>query len=150
MFLAFLFGAFGAIVAEVLKRWQQWNDMPEKRFLALLKSIEFWAITVFLILLSGSVGVFEGTKTHQIDWSLCFFVGVGAIGTVRNFLSGVAAHEGPRAKRRRLKRRLSRSRVPDGGLSGKGQFAKLQQEGDTRYVHKAALETLGPAARAGA
>jgi hypothetical protein len=143
MFLAFLFGAFGAIVAEVLKRWQQWNDMPEKRFLALLKSIEFWAITVFLILLSGSVGVFEGTKTHQIDWSLCFFVGVGAIGTVRNFLSGVAAHEGPRAKRRRLKRRLSRSRVPDGGLSGKGQFAKLQQEGDTRYVHKAALETLG-------
>ena len=44
MFLAFLFGAFGAIVAEVLKRWQQWNDLPEKRFLALLKSIEFWEI----------------------------------------------------------------------------------------------------------
>ena len=143
MFLAFLFGAIGAIVAEVLKRWQQWNDMPEKRFLALLKSIEFWAITVFLILLGGSVGVFEGTKTHPIDWSLCFFVGVGAISTVRNFLSGVAAHGGPRAKRRRLKRQLSRSRVPDGGLSGKGQFAKLEQEGDTRYVHKAALETLG-------
>jgi len=55
---------------EVLKRWQQWNEMPEKRFLALLKSIEFWAITVFLILLGGSVGVFEGTKTHPIDWSL--------------------------------------------------------------------------------
>ena len=103
MFLAFVFGAFGAIVAELLKRWQQWNDMPEKRFLALLKSIEFWAITVFLILLGGSVGVFEGTKTHPIDWSLCFFVGVGAISTVRNFLSGVAAHGGPRAKRRRLK-----------------------------------------------
>jgi hypothetical protein len=64
MFLAFLFGAFGAIVAEVLnlKRWQQWNNMPEKRFLALLKSIEFWAITVFLILLGGSVGVFEVSK----------------------------------------------------------------------------------------
>jgi hypothetical protein len=86
--------------------------MPEKRFLALLKSIEFWAITVFLILLGGSVGVFEGTKTHPIDWSLCFFVGVGAISTVRNFLSGVAAHGGPRAKRRRLKRHLSRSRAP--------------------------------------
>jgi hypothetical protein len=143
MFLAFLFGAFGVIVAEVLKRWQQWNDMPEKRFLALLKSIEFWAITVFLILLGGSVGVFEGTKTHPIDWSLCFFVGVGAISTVRNFLSGVAAHGGPRAKRRRLKRHLSRSRVPDGGLSGKGQIAKLEQEGDTRYVQKEALETLG-------
>jgi hypothetical protein len=27
MFLAFLFAAIGAIVAEVLKRWQQWNDM---------------------------------------------------------------------------------------------------------------------------
>jgi hypothetical protein len=68
MFLAFLFGAFGAIVAEVLKRWQQWNDMPKKRFLALLKSIEFCAIAVFLILLSGSVGVFEGIKRHPIDW----------------------------------------------------------------------------------
>jgi hypothetical protein len=66
MFPAFLFGAFGAIVAEVVKRWQQWNDMPKNRFLALLKSIEFWAITVFLILLGGSVGVFEGTKTHSI------------------------------------------------------------------------------------
>src|SRR5271167_2652625 len=143
MFFAFLFGAFGAMVAEVLKRWQQWNDMPEKRFLALLKSIEFWAITVFLILLGGSVGAFEGTKTHPIDWPLCFFVGVGAISTVRNFLSGVAAHWGPRAKRRRLKRHLSRSRVPDGGLSGKDQIAKLEQEGDNRYVQKAALETLG-------
>jgi len=98
------------------------------------------AITVFLILLGGSVGVFESTKTHSIDWSLCFLVGVGAISTVRNFLSGVAAHGGPRAKRRRLKRQLSRRRVPDGGLSGKGQFAKLEQEGDIRYVHKAALE----------
>jgi hypothetical protein len=82
---------------------------------AWLKSIEFWAITVFLILLGGSVGAFESTKTHPIDWSLCFFVGVGAISTVRNFLSGVAAHGGPRAKRRRLKRQLSRRRVPDGG-----------------------------------
>ena len=149
MILAFVFGAFGAIVAELLKRWQQWNDMPEKRFLVLLKSIEFWAITLFLILLGGSVGVFEGTKTHPIDWSLCFFVGVGAISTVRNFLSGVAAHGGPRAKRRRLKRHLRRSRVPDGGLSGKGQIAKLEQEVDTRYVQKTALE-VGTAAGAGA
>jgi hypothetical protein len=55
----------------------------------------------------------------------------------------VAAHGSPRAKRRRFKRQVSRSRVPDGGLSGKGQFAKLEQEGNTRYVQKAALETLG-------
>jgi len=142
MFLAFLFGAIGAIVAEVLKRWQQWNDMPEKRFLALLKGIEFWAITVFLILLGGSVGVFEGTKTHPIDWSLCFFVG-RAISTVRNFLSGVG-RMGVRARTDDgLRGSLAGSRVPDGGLSGKGQFAKLEQEGDIRYVHKAALETLG-------
>jgi len=62
----------------------------QKRFLALLKSIEFWAITVFPILFSGSVGVFEGMKTHPIDWSLCFFVGVGAISTVRNLRGGGA------------------------------------------------------------
>ena len=38
MFLAFLFAAIGAIVAEILKRWQQWIDMSEKRFLALLRA----------------------------------------------------------------------------------------------------------------
>src|SRR5580700_8119769 len=98
MFLAFLFGAFGAIVAEVLKRWQQWNDMPEKRFRALFKSLKFYSITVFLILLGGTVGCFEGTKTNPIDWSLCFFVGIGAMSTVRNFLSGLAAQEAKHAK----------------------------------------------------
>jgi hypothetical protein len=74
MELAFLFGAFGAIVAEVLKRWQQWNDMPE--------------------------GCFEGTKTNPLDWSLCFFVGVGAMSTVRNFLSGLAAQEAKASERK--------------------------------------------------
>jgi hypothetical protein len=93
MLLAFFFGAFGAIVAEVLKRWQQWNELPEERFRALFKSLKFWSIAVFLVLLGGTVGCFEGTKTNPIDWSLCFFVGIGAMSTVRNFLSGLAAQE---------------------------------------------------------
>jgi tetratricopeptide (TPR) repeat protein len=142
MFLTFFFGAFGAIVAELLKRWQQWNEMPEKRFFALFKSMEFWSITLFLVLLGGGVGILEGRKTHPIDHSLCFFVGVGAVSIVRNFLSGMAAQGGPRAKRRRLARQLNRRQVDDGGLSGKGQSAKLEPEGETRYVHRAALETL--------
>jgi tetratricopeptide (TPR) repeat protein len=125
MFLTFFFGAFGAIVAELLKRWQQWNEMPEKRFFALFKSIEFWSITLFLILLGGGVGVFEGRKTHPSDYSLCFFVGVGAVSIVRNFLSGMAAQGGPRAKRRRLTRRLNRRRVEE-----------------SRYLHQATFETL--------
>jgi tetratricopeptide (TPR) repeat protein len=142
MFLTFFFGAFGAIVAELLKRWQQWNEMPEKRFFALFKSIEFWFITLFLILLGGGVGVFEGRKTQPIDYSLCFFVGVGAVSIVRNFLSGMAAQGGPRAKRRRLTRRLNRRRVDEGGQIGKGRSAKLVREGETRYLHQATFETL--------
>jgi tetratricopeptide (TPR) repeat protein len=142
MFLTFFFGAFGAIVAELLKRWQQWNEMPEKRFFALFKSIEFWSITLFLILLGGGVGAFEGKKMHPIDYSLCFFVGVGAVSIVRNFLSGMAAQGGPRAKRRRLTRQLNRRRVDEGGLIGKGRSTSLEREGETRYVHQAALETV--------
>ena len=45
-------------------------------------------------------GITEGTKTHPIDWSLRFLVGVRAISIVRNFLSGVTAHGSPPAKRR--------------------------------------------------
>jgi tetratricopeptide (TPR) repeat protein len=142
MFLTFFFGAFGAILAELLKRWQQWNEMPEKRFFALFKSIEFWSITLFLILLGGGVGVFEGRKTHPIDYSLCFFVGVGAVSIVRNFLSGMAAQGGPRAKRRRLTKQLNRRRVDEGGLIGKGRSAKLAPEGETRYLPQATFETL--------
>jgi hypothetical protein len=29
MVLAFVFGAFGAVIAEIFKRWQQWNKLPE-------------------------------------------------------------------------------------------------------------------------
>jgi tetratricopeptide (TPR) repeat protein len=142
MVVAFLFGAFGAIVIEVLKRWQQWNDLPEKRFLALLKSVDFWAVTLFLILLGGSVGVFAGTKVHPIDCVLCFFVGIGVISTVRSILSVLAAQGDPRAKRRRLKRQLSRGRAPSGALRGKSPLAKPGQEGEIHNVHKAALETF--------
>jgi hypothetical protein len=138
MFLAFFFAAIGAIVAEVLKRWQQWNNMPEKRSVALLKSKESWAVTVFLILLGGSMGAFEATRTHPIDWSLSFFVGVGAISTIRNILSGAAAYESPRAKRRRLKRHLSDHHGTGGGLTGKRQRGK-DQKSDTRHVGKATL-----------
>jgi len=47
MAIAFLLGAFGALVAEVLKRWQQWSDLPEDQFRALVKSVKFWAATLF-------------------------------------------------------------------------------------------------------
>jgi hypothetical protein len=29
MVLAFRSGAFGAVVAAICKRWQQWNDLPQ-------------------------------------------------------------------------------------------------------------------------
>ena len=85
--------------------------MSEKRFRALFKSLKFWTISVFLILLGRTVGFFEGTKTTPIDWSLCFFVGVGAMSTVRNFLSGLAAQEARHS--RANKREVQLARAPD-------------------------------------
>jgi tetratricopeptide (TPR) repeat protein len=150
MFSAFFFGACGAIVTEVLKRWQQWNNVPEGRFLALLQSKEFWLITLFLILLGGSVGHFEGAKTRPFDWSVCFLVSAGVISIIRNLLSALAARGSSRAKRRRLENRLRPSRVGDGGQTGKALFAKLKQKFDFHSVPeanapKAKFEPLGPA-----
>jgi tetratricopeptide (TPR) repeat protein len=144
MYFAFFFGACGALVTEVLKRWQQWNNVPEGRFLALLQNKEFWLVTLFLVLLGGTVGLFETSKTRPFDWSVCFFVSAGAISIIRNFFSGLAARGSSRAKRRRLKSRLRPSQGHDGGLTGKGLLAKLEQKGALHTGPKTTLETLKP------
>jgi tetratricopeptide (TPR) repeat protein len=141
---AFFFGACGALVAELLKRWQQWNNIPEGRFLALLQNKEFWLVVLFLILLGGSVGFFEASRTHPLDWSVCFFVSAGAVSIIRNLFSGLAARGSSLAKRRRLKSRLHLSQSYDGGPGGKGLLAKLKQRSPLRSVPKTASETLGP------
>ena len=144
MFFPFFFGACGALVNEVLKRWQQWNNLPEGRFLALLQNKEFWLVILFLVLLGGSVGLFGASKTRPFDWSVCFFVSAGAISIIRNFFSGLAARGSSRAKRRRLENRLQSSQARDGGPSGKGLLAKLNQKSAARSLPKTALETSGP------
>ena len=87
MAIAFLLGAFGALVAEVLKRWQQWSDLPEDQFYALVKSVKFWAATLFLILLGGLAGIYAGTRARTVDWQLCFFGGIGFMSIIRNILA---------------------------------------------------------------
>ena len=144
MFLAFLFGVCGAIVAEVLKRWQQWYNMPEKRFLALLQSKEFWLINALLILIGGTVGLLEGQRARPFDWSVCFLVSVGAVTFVRNFLSGLAARGSSRAKRRRLKRQLRSSQVSNGVPGGSGRLVELERKGHLRPGEKGAFEASGP------
>ena len=144
MYFAFFFGACGALVTEVLKRWQQWNNVPEGRFLALLHNKEFWLVTLFLVLLGGSVGLFEASKTRPFDWAVCFFVSAGAISIIRSFFSGLAARGSSRAKRRRLRSRLRPSQGHEGGSTGKGLLAKLVQKSVFHPSPKAALETLKP------
>ena len=144
MFFAFFFGACGALVTEVLKRWQQWNNVPEGRFLTLLQNKEFWMVTLFMVLLGGSVGLFGASKNRPFDWSVCFFVSAGAISIIRNFFSGLAARGSSRAKRRRLKSRLSPSQGIDGGPTGKDLLAKLKQKSASRPVPQTALEALKP------
>ena len=143
MFFPFFFGACGALVNEGLKRWQQWNNLPEGRFLALLQNKEFWLVILFLVLLGGSVGLFGAPKNRPFDWSVCFFVSAGAVSILRNFFSGLAARGSSRAKRRRLKSRLRPSQAPESGSSRKGLLAKLVQKGVSRSVPKTAFETSG-------
>jgi tetratricopeptide (TPR) repeat protein len=144
MFFAFFFGACGALANEVLKRWQQWNNLPERRFLALLQNKEFWLVILFLVVLGGNIGLFEASKARPIDWAVCFFVSAGAISIIRNFLSGLAARGSSRAKRRRLKNRLRPTLGPEGGARGKSFLAKLKQKNLFRSVPKTAVGTLGP------
>jgi tetratricopeptide (TPR) repeat protein len=144
MISAFFFGACGALVTEVLKRWQQWNNVPEGRFLALLQNKEFWFATLFLVLLGGSVGLFEASKTRPFDWSVCFFVSAGVISIIRNFFSGLAARGSSRAKRRRLRSRLRPRHGDDVGPTGKGLLTKIEQKSVFRPVPKTAFETLRP------
>ena len=144
MFLAFFFGACGALVTEVLNRWQQWNSVPEGRFLALLQNKEFWLVTLFLVLLGGSVGLFGASKNRPFDWSVCLFVSAGAISIIRNFFSGLAARGSSRAKRRRLKSRLRSRQGLDEDPTGKGPLAKLEQKNASRPVGQKAFEMLKP------
>jgi tetratricopeptide (TPR) repeat protein len=142
--VAFFFGACGALVTEVLKRWQQWNNMSEGRFLALWQNKEFWLVILFLVLAGGSVGLFEASKTRPFDWSACFFVSAGAISIIRNILSGLAARGSSHAKRRRLKSRLRPNRGQDQGPRGKGLLARFKQKSAFRSEPKTAFQTLGP------
>ena len=141
MFFAFFFGACGALVTEVLKRWQQWNNMPEGRFLALLQNKEFWLVIMFLVLLGGSFGLFGASKNRPFDWSVCFLVSAGAISIIRNLFSGLAARGSSRAKRRRLKNRL---RPSQGGVPTRKGLAKLNWKNPFRSVPETGFEKLEP------
>ena len=129
MAIAFLLGAFGALVAEVLKRWQQWSDLPEDQFRALVKSVKFWAATLFLILLGGPAGIFAGTRIQTVDWPLCFFGGIGFMSIIRNILSALAAQNTQKADRAFLKFDQFLHYTAEKRESLKAQMEYLQQQG---------------------
>ena len=129
MAIAFLLGAFGALVAEVLKRWQQWSDLPEDQFRALVKSVKFWAATLFLILLGGLAGIFAGTRTQTVDWQLCFFGGIGFMSIIRNILAALAAQNTQKAARAFLKFDQFLHYTAEKRESLKAQMEYLQEQG---------------------
>lgn len=91
MIPAFLLGAFGALAAEILQRWKQFNDLPEERFKAIFKTWKFWAFTAFLLLLGGVGGLVAVTDPAHIDWKVCLLGGVGAMSLIRGAVTGAAA-----------------------------------------------------------
>src|SRR5262249_33961520 len=84
MIVAFVLGAFGALAAETLQRWKQFNDMPEDRFRLMLRTLKFWSVAVVLVLLGGIGGLLAVLDPAKVDWKVCFLEGVGAMALVRS------------------------------------------------------------------
>jgi len=99
MIVAFLLGAFGAVAAEILQRWKQFNDIPEDHFRRVLGTLKFWSVTLFLVLLGGIGGLLAVSDYAKVDWKVCFLGGVGAMALVRNTLSGAAAQAEGRSRK---------------------------------------------------
>jgi hypothetical protein len=93
MTLAFLFGSLGALMAEIIKRWDQLASMPEKKFNALLRSIRVWAAVLFLVILGGLGGIFTNQQATKATWQFLFVSGAGMMLFVRNIVSAAAKHQ---------------------------------------------------------
>jgi len=93
MEILFLFGALGALVAEVVKRWDQLESLPEKKFAALLQSLKFWTAILFLVVLGGLGGIFAFQQTKTANFQVFFISGAGMMLFVRNIVSASVKHK---------------------------------------------------------
>lgn len=136
MITAFSLGAFGALAAEILQRWKQFNDLPEDRFRLMLSTLKFWSLALFLVALGGVGGLLAVSDPAKIDWKVCFLSGVGVMALVRNVLSGAAAQTAPKnLKSEPLELRVAQTNaeriVEDFNIRAAGDAEKQKQRGAT-------------------
>jgi len=93
MALAFLFGALGGLIAEIIKRWDQFGSMEDDKFKALSTSVKVWAAIVFLVILGGLGGLFTYQQATKATWQFLFVSGAGMMLFVRNIVSAAAKHQ---------------------------------------------------------
>ena len=84
---AIIFGILGALLAEALKRWEQYGKLPKAKFNALFTDLRAWLALAILALLGGLFGYFTLERNPKTTMDVCFFAGVGGMSVVRNFLS---------------------------------------------------------------
>jgi hypothetical protein len=92
MLTAFLLGALGGLIAEIIKRWDQFGRMSEAKFRSLWRSLKTWAAVLVLIVAGGMGGIFCYQEAPAATWQLLFFTGAGMMLSVRNVLSAAASH----------------------------------------------------------
>src|ERR1043166_10276495 len=87
-----ILGAAGALVSEIIKQWEKFGKMPEKKFKALFRSWKTWAAAIFLIVVGGLSAWFLTSRVASATPELGFFSGVGAMSLLRQFLAGASAN----------------------------------------------------------
>jgi len=93
MTIAFLMGALGAVLSEVVKRWEQFGKITDEKFAALRKSPKVWAAVAFLTVLGGLGGIFASQEADKASLQFLFVSGAGMMLFVRNVLAAVAHNQ---------------------------------------------------------
>jgi hypothetical protein len=93
MTIAFLMGALGAVLAEVVKRWEQFGKITDEKFAALHKSPKVWAAVALLTVLGGLGGIFAFQEADKASLQFLFVSGAGMMLFVRNVLAAVAHNQ---------------------------------------------------------
>jgi H+/Cl- antiporter ClcA len=70
MITAFIFGALGALSGEVLKLWEQFRKMTDRKFRQLVKSPKFWTMAIILTGVGGLGGIFANEEGKSITLKL--------------------------------------------------------------------------------
>jgi peptidoglycan/LPS O-acetylase OafA/YrhL len=93
---AFFLGALGALLAVVLKRWEQYGRLKREEFNELFKDIRLYLAAVVLVVIGGLGGIFAyqgGPGGDVKNWQTLFLAGAGSMMLIRSAAAGAAGQQ---------------------------------------------------------